>query len=254
MPSLTPAARCRSPGRAPGRTRSTAGPCATGTGGDAAAEAMRANLTFQNTLRVDAHGVGTPDASQTLSAKRSRRARERAALARASARPRRRRWTRSAAPIGREPVTAQGGDHAPEAGVGAPEARRRGRHRVPSAWLPAGDAAGARSRRREDPAQAHADDSLRHARRGGDRGGDNCRQIRGHDLDRSGRLPIFERLYRRGPAAALVVRLRRSRTSAFRGRPSPRLQTRPLKTRLLNPRSRPASRRICVRRGERSRC
>ena len=55
-----------------------------GTGGDAEGEAMRANLTFQNTLRVDAHGAGTPDASQTLSAKRSRRARERAALARVS--------------------------------------------------------------------------------------------------------------------------------------------------------------------------
>ena len=50
-----------------------------GTGGDAEGEAMRANLTFQNTLRVEAHGAGTPDASQTLSAKRSRRARERAA-------------------------------------------------------------------------------------------------------------------------------------------------------------------------------
>ena len=55
-----------------------------GTGGDAEGEAMRANLTFQNTLRVEAHGAGTPDASQTLSAKRSRRARERAALARVS--------------------------------------------------------------------------------------------------------------------------------------------------------------------------
>ena len=55
-----------------------------GTGGDAEGEAMRANLAFQNALRVDAHGAGTPDASKTLSSKRSRRARERAAHAHVS--------------------------------------------------------------------------------------------------------------------------------------------------------------------------
>ena len=57
-----------------------------GTGGDAEGEAMRANLAFQNALReTSAHGAGAVlDASKTLSSKRSRRARERAAHAHVS--------------------------------------------------------------------------------------------------------------------------------------------------------------------------
>ena len=57
-----------------------------GTGGDAEGEAMRANLAFQNALReTSAHGAGAvSDASKTLSSKRSRRARERAAHAHVS--------------------------------------------------------------------------------------------------------------------------------------------------------------------------
>ena len=171
-----------------------------GTGGDAEGEAMRANLTFQNTLRVDAHGAGTPDASQTLSAKRSRRARERAALARVS--------TPTEAEV--DALLARLSDGSPsllKAGITPPK----------PAWVPpkpaAADAAAfpawlpveampparaaAAAKTPPKPTRtihfATPGEAATAAATIADEFGDTT-------SDRSGRLPIFERLYRQVPS------------------------------------------------------
>ena len=227
-----------------------------GTGGDAEGEAMRANLTFQNTLRVDAHGAGTPDASQTLSAKRSRRARKRS---RAGARQHAHGGgggRAPGAPVGREPVTAQGGDHAPEAGVGAAKAAAADAAAFP-AWLPVEAMPPAPPQpRREDPAQAHADDSLRHARRGGAAAATIADKFGDTTSDRSGRrdraavppeMPSGQRAT--FGFATRGGKRRRSRTSV--SAPSNTSPKNAFLEAAFSPRT---SRRICVRRGERSRC
>ena len=161
---------------------------------------MRANLTFQNTLRVDAHGAGTPDASQTLSAKRSRRARERAALARVS--------TPTEAEV--DALLARLSDGSPsllKAGITPPK----------PAWVPpkpaAADAAAfpawlpveampparaaAAAKTPPKPTRtihfATPGEAATAAATIADKFGDTT-------SDRSGRLPIFERLYRQVPS------------------------------------------------------
>ena len=171
-----------------------------GTGGDAEGEAMRANLTFQNTLRVDAHGAGTPDASQTLSAKRSRRARERAALARVSTPTEAEVDALLARLSDGSPSLLKAGITPPKPAWVPPKPCRRGRGRVPGVAPRGGDAAGARAAAAKTPPKptrtihfATPGEAATAAATIADKFGDTT-------SDRSGRLPIFERLYRQVPS------------------------------------------------------
>jgi hypothetical protein len=174
-----------------------------GTGGDAEGEAMRANLTFQNTLRVDAHGAGTPDASQTLSAKRSRRARERAALARVSTPTEAEVDALLARLSDGSPSLLKAGITPPKPAWVPPKPAAADAAAFP-AWLPveamppARDASAAKTPPKPTrtihfatPGEA----ATAAATRGGGFG-----DVPADRSDRSGRLPIFERLYRRVPS------------------------------------------------------
>jgi len=174
-----------------------------GTGGDAEGEAMRANLAFQNALReTSAHGAGAvSDASKTLSSKRSRRARERAAHAHVS--------TPTEAEV--DALLARLADGSPsllKAGITPPK----------PAWVPpkppAADAAAfpawlpveAMPPARENAA-ASAKTPPKHARViHFATPGETTAAARAHDGPDapedapSNRLPIFERLYRQVPS------------------------------------------------------
>ena len=171
-----------------------------GTGGDAEGEAMRANLTFQNTLRVDAHGAGTPDASQTLSAKRSRRARERAALARVSTPTEAEVDALLARLSDGSPSLLKAGITPPKPAWVPPKPAAADAAAFP-AWLPveamppAREAAAAKTPPKPTRTIHFATpgEAATAAATIGDKFGDTT-------SDRSGRLPIFERLYRQVPS------------------------------------------------------
>ena len=178
-----------------------------GTGGDAEGEAMRANLTFQNTLRVDAHGAGTPDASQTLSAKRSRRARERAALARVSTPTEAEVDALLARLSDGSPSLLKAGITPPKPAWVPPKPAAADAAAFP-AWLPveampmppAREASAAKTPPKPTrtihfatPGEA-ATAAATTRRRGG------FGDVPADRSDRSGRLPIFERLYRQVPS------------------------------------------------------
>ena len=166
---------------------------------------MRANLAFQNTLRVEAHGVETPDASQTLSAKRSRRARETAAHAHVS--------TPTEAEVDAlltrladgSPSLLKAGITPPKPAWVPPKPAAADAAAFP-AWLPveamppAREAAAAAAAAKTPPKPTRAIHFATPGEATTAPSAHACATRGDASADRSSRLPIFERLYRQVPS------------------------------------------------------